>query len=83
MHEEAYKQFIEFRRELLNDPNISQYFKEIIMHGNQELERRAAEQDEYLKQNPDSMIYGYDTITFEPTYISKSFLEELSTNNEN
>jgi hypothetical protein len=74
MHEEAYKQFIEFRRELLNDPNIPQDFKELIMESNKELERRAAEQDKYLKQNPDSVIWGYDTITFEPSYIKESLL---------
>jgi len=54
-----------------NDPNMPEELKIIIKEVEMEYEKEQKEQEEYLKNNPNKKIIGYNSETFEPIFGSK------------
>jgi len=54
-----------------NDPNMPEELKIIIKEVEMEYEKEQKEQEEYLKNNPNKKIIGYNSETFEPIFGNK------------
>ena len=63
--------FDKMQNEYLNNPNIPQYLKDIAIKAKLQVDKEKKEQEEYLKNNPNKKIIGYNTETFEPIFGDK------------
>lgn len=54
-----------------NDPNMPEELKIIIKEVEMEYEKEQKEQEEYLKNNPNKKIIGYNSETFESIFGNK------------
>ena len=58
----------ELREEILNDSNVPQEIKDVIIQSKQEFEEEQKRYKKYLEENKHRKIKGYNPDSFEPIY---------------